>query len=349
MIAAGNAAMTISTTRSSSSLCMLAGLVALTLGVRIAPAQHASPRVGEEDPALNDASLDRVVQEQQHRPAPPTELAPAQDDRPPAESLPAAPSPSALPPIPLPVTGTGKGRSYPEGTFLVRRPGSLFRLSSGDSVFVPLRDAQGRGDTPMILLPGQTLARLESSAAALSAHSTVVISGQAFVYQNRSYLLPTLFSIQRQEAAAPAPARPNVAADEDPMIAELLKEIEPDQASPARPAPPATTEAPSSPTTGKGGQHVLPEGTVLVNRLGRLVRVDGQPGIAFDGGTKNPAEPAMPLLRCRMLQRIEQIAAGRGDSLTLQVSGRVTVYHGRNYLLPTFVQATSVQEVRSLQ
>ena len=55
------------------------------------------------------------------------------------------------------------------------------------------------------------------------------------------------------------------------------------------------------------------------------------------------------LLRCRMAQKLDELAASRGDDLVVQVSGRVFVYGGRNYLLPTLAQVVPKGDVKSLQ
>ena len=92
------------------------------------------------------------------------------------------------------------------------------------------------------------------------------------------------------------------------------------------------------------------EGTVLFNKRARLVRVASGPlMVAFDGDTRSPSNAPMVLLRCRMVQRLDELAASRGDDLVLQVSGRVFVYAGRNYLLPTLAQVVPTGDVRSLQ
>jgi hypothetical protein len=46
---------------------------------------------------------------------------------------------------------------------------------------------------------------------------------------------------------------------------------------------------------------------------------------------------------------MEALAATRGDDLVFRVSGRVTVYDGRNYLLPTFEQVTPPGDVIPMQ
>ena len=46
---------------------------------------------------------------------------------------------------------------------------------------------------------------------------------------------------------------------------------------------------------------------------------------------------------------MEETAASRGDSLSFNVSGRVLVYEGRNYLLPAFFQVRQPGDIKPLQ
>lgn len=71
--------------------------------------------------------------------------------------------------------------------------------------------------------------------------------------------------------------------------------------------------------------------------------------VAFDGDTKSPSPAPMVLLRCRMTQKLDELATARGDDLVVQVSGRVFVYGGRNYVLPTLAQVVPTGDVKSLQ
>lgn len=84
---------------------------------------------------------------------------------------------------------------------------------------------------------------------------------------------------------------------------------------------------------------LLPEGTFLRQRMGRIVRVDG--GLAVfipDPDERTPGEGAMLLLPNRTLSRL-LAAMGDRDEITMVLSGEVLVYHARNYLLAsTFVR-----------
>lgn len=275
-----------------------------------------------------------------------------------------------------------KRRFYPEGTFLSKRSGKLVKASTGDVVFVPARDAKGRGEAPMVVLPTQTLARLEAAPGVFAETSTVVLSGEVYVYFDRQYILPTVYSVDRQIGEAPAQAKtpddaskggkPAEAASgagggkstglaSDPAVADLINDLETKRGSAK--APEVTTkqaaasaereqanpdkkpvEAEEKPET------VTAEGSVLFNKRARLTRVASGPlMVAFDGDSTSAAPAPMVLLRCRMAQKLDELAASRGDDLVVQVSGRVFVYGGRNYLLPTLAQVVPKGDVKTLQ
>jgi hypothetical protein len=97
-------------------------------------------------------------------------------------------------------------------------------------------------------------------------------------------------------------------------------------------------------------ETVTAEGSVLFNKRARLTRVASGPlMVAFDGDSTSAAPAPMVLLRCRMAQKLDELAASRGDDLVVQVSGRVFVYGGRNYLLPTLAQVVPKGDVKTLQ
>jgi hypothetical protein len=174
----------------------------------------------------------------------------------------AKPPAAAIPGLTPETFTVAPGRYFPEGTFLVRRTGTVRMLRTGEAVFIPdmpsPRDARRRGERPMILLPSQTLAALQSSIAtsANPQETRVEVSGQLFVYRERQQLLPTIFTVLRTAPTptptpSPSPASTNpatmpgdgakteapAAVDEmgeatsvrpgdDPEVADIIKQLE---------------------------------------------------------------------------------------------------------------------------
>jgi hypothetical protein len=80
---------------------------------------------------------------------------------------------------------------------------------------------------------------------------------------------------------------------------------------------------------------VVREGTHLINRSGRLNHsTDGQTAtFTFDTDGKNMADPPMIILPNLKLQSMEAALAGRASDVHFRISGTVTEYKGRNYIL----------------
>lgn len=102
--------------------------------------------------------------------------------------------------------------------------------------------------------------------------------------------------------------------------------------------PRATPAAPASPLRGFAGGKLLPEGSFVVSRGARLVEAPTGDWLALyvdQGGPEQTIGELGPMIivPSRTLERILQT---REDEQTIvELTGRVLLYHGRNYLLPT--------------
>jgi hypothetical protein len=89
-------------------------------------------------------------------------------------------------------------------------------------------------------------------------------------------------------------------------------------------------------------RRLLREGTFLSDRQGWLRPVGAERwAMLFDGVTdpdtgSTVIDPPMAVLPCLKLMEMRRIVEARPETVTFRVSGRVLVYKGRNYLLPTF-------------
>jgi hypothetical protein len=88
--------------------------------------------------------------------------------------------------------------------------------------------------------------------------------------------------------------------------------------------------APGAPTL-----NVLREGTFIVKRVGRLTHsADGQQmEFTFDSDRKAMKDPPVVILPNLKLMQMENAIAGSSRDLRFRVSGVVTEYKGRNYVL----------------
>ena len=122
------------------------------------------------------------------------------------------------------------------------------------------------------------------------------------------------------------------------MLSQLLRP----RATPGRPLAPTTGPAAYDKTSGRGAVapgapvvSVLREGTFIVDRVGRLTRTtDGsQAEFTFEADGKALKDPPMLILPNLKLVVMENVAGPDSRDLRFRVTGMVTEYHGRNYLL----------------
>ncbi|MBL9002514.1 MAG: hypothetical protein JNK25_15400 [Phycisphaerae bacterium] len=321
-----------------------------------AAAQSPSPR---ENPALIDPSEELTTNSLRRRPenVPPVEpnQTPAPQRSVPSYRVPDASANAAALPA---------ARVNPEGTLLRDLRGTLAISEQGDVILVPLSDS----NSPLfVLLPSQRVAQMTAARAASGPQTRFLISGQVFVYRDREFLLPSVFAVDRDPATppdAPASSQPiqTPATDpSDPRVEDLMRDLESHRLGQRRLTPagvevPGPTQAGTKPTPEGAPSQVdptlRPEGTLLVSRRGRLVRLpsaNGRLAFVIDNDPDSPAGKPLILQPCHLLERMEALASARGEDISFRVSGRITVFEGRNYLLPTFQQAIPHGDLTPMQ
>jgi hypothetical protein len=325
------------------------------------PDQPSAPakKDPKSDPGLSDPSLEDEITGHRKGGPPPAAIAPT----------PPKPAQRAVPPIAAPVMDAPglsnvdfslpSKRFYPEGALLPARKGQVLRARTGEMIFVPDK-GDGAPEPAMVLLGCQRLSQLEAAAAAPGFTGSVTLGGQVFVYRDRHYLLPGVFSTQteaREDQKAKEPKEPKQPKEpsKDPRAEDLIKELETQRGAPRALDPAMRKGAPVTPAPSTGGKEarpVLTEGTALVMRRGRLVRLPGDDGrfaFAFDNDLNSPAPAPMALLACGELQQLEMLATTRGEDVVYKISGRVMSYQGRNYLLPVMHQVVETGAIVPMQ
>lgn len=155
----------------------------------------------------------------------------------------------------------------------------------------------------------------------------------------------------------------------DPSVEELVRDLEarktqprsltPRVSGPDRKASPGTPATPQAELKAGAGERAagndmavetLPEGKLITSMRGRVART-GEGELAFfrDGDSDSPTGGPMVLLPCQTLQSLEDLTAWRGESLILEVSGRVFEFENRRYLLPTLFVVQPPSETRPTQ
>lgn len=164
--------------------------------------------------------------------------------------------------------------------------------------------------------------------------------------------------------APPTPPPPST----DPQVQDLIKQLEAQRdrprtiepGIPVSPVPPASlaSQQPKPPKPTEAGEvgataaaRLIPEGRAIVNRRARMVRTGSDWSVAFDSGPRGDPDLDRPmtLTPCLNLQRMESWAGTRGDNATMEVSGQVLAYQGRNYLIPTLFRITPPTDLQPRQ
>ncbi len=142
---------------------------------------------------------------------------------------------------------------------------------------------------------------------------------------------------QPATTASVAPATTASAPSAQQVMNELLT-----PPSPSKALPPAggggmidATSGPNAVAPGAPTVNVLREGTFIVNRVGRLTRTaDGQQmEFTFDSDGKTMKDPPLLILPNLKLMQMESAVTGSSRDLHFRVSGMITEYRSRNYVL----------------
>jgi hypothetical protein len=241
--------------------------------------------------------------------------------------------------------GEGPAPLLREGGLLLEIPGQIVRNPElGVHVFRPAPDRTGGVRRELILLPSrglEDLARIEEVRSRLDEDPMAGIfevSGRVLVYQGRNFLLPESIVPVSVRSEPPAGDRvpepvPEVV-DEDRIANELEDALERRIGAVPRSIDLVQTSVLESPP--------IRSGTRFVDRRGHMSR-DPESGVwrFVPAGTGGGQSDGVILLPCLEHQRIERTARQRDVSSPLLVSGIVTAFRGRNYLLPSSVKAAS--------
>lgn len=250
------------------------------------------------------------------------------------------------------------GSLIPEGAFLIDRRGIIVPVAGQRWAFVYDTDETGEREDPMFLHPCLRLSEMIQLAESRERTVTFLVTGQVYVYRDRNYLLPTRFTTVPYEGEEGAgrdalynatrrandslpdddsDATSNIPSSEPPSVDELLSQVDE-----------ATKEAESvrraepRPTSDDVEASIMAESTLIVSRTGRLVigptgiwEFVTDNGVNTREGSQMSLDAPLAILPCLNLQRMEQRARRYADRALFTVSGTITIFEDRNYLLPT--------------
>ncbi len=234
-------------------------------------------------------------------------------------------------------TGEGPPPLLREGGILLEVSGRIGRDERlGVHVFRPDPARTGGVRRAFVLLPSrglEDLARIEAlrenrKEDALAGEFQV--TGRVLVYRGRNFLLPeSIVPIESPGGEAKDAVAPEASNADDDLAADIEARLE--SRIGAVPRSLDLSEAPPS------EEVLIRAGTRFVDRRGQVVR-DPESGVWRFVPAGGGARGGVVLLPCLELQRLEQRSRQREVSAPLLVSGLITGYRGRNYLLPTAVR-----------
>ena len=131
----------------------------------------------------------------------------------------------------------------------------------------------------------------------------------------------------------------------DQMLDQMLKPA----SNPSRPLEPIPDKPATDKSSGSGALkpdaphvNVLREGTFIIDRLGRLTHTQtGQAEITFESDGKTLKDPPMVIIPNLKLMQMEDQVTSSSRDLKFHVTGMVTEYRGRNYILLEKAQVIS--------
>ena len=235
----------------------------------------------------------------------------------------------------------------PEGTPVVDRSGWLRR----DGEWLTFAYDPSEGEEPVKLLPNATLEVMLHAARGASAPIQFVISGEASVWGDENYLL---IRLARRLTPPREQATPDTEAPKEKDEASLRSARTPGPSTDTVFTPPSAEDVLAQMKqqqpelqvikqpdledglgmeSGAASGTLMPDGSPFVRRPGRLIQQGSWWTFVFE--SDHPDHPEVPL---RLLPN-ENLglmidAAVRGQSgLVFIVSGEVTRFEGRNYLL----------------
>lgn len=296
------------------------------------------------------------------------ELFPTRQEPPAIAPTEATPASDITPSIKLSTTALPADFDLPRSATLVEASaiskvtGTVVRVKD-QYYFVPDAGQRATQDGPvipgLILLPSQRLEQMAAGLITRGDRAAGTLTAQVFNYRSRTYALVTQFAFAVAEEPVPQPEQPAsttptsaqpAPADDD--VAAIVRDLQTATERPralARPDQELINDLPKRRTDEAEAPPLVSERTMLVRKRGRLVRLasaEGRFAFAFDNDPDSPAPAPMLLHACSMLQAIEDIAGEQGDGLTFEITGRVTRFGERNYLLPEFFQVARASDPR---
>ncbi len=234
---------------------------------------------------------------------------------------------------------------WPEDYHLSRQRGSL-KIENDQYYFVPVVEPGATARPPLHLLPNTKLMRMMAHAQTEGTAVEFVANGEVTVYRDENYLLLSEVAVVHEDRSVSSPkpgAMQPANSDSSSQAADILESMKED--STLSVPLPETQESPRNDQArsgAAGGRSVhsfletsapLPEGTRLVDRMGRIEHEVGWWTFAFESDSRTPNETPLRILPNQALQAMQTMSAGGLRQAVFRVSGEITEFEGQDYLL----------------
>ena len=204
-------------------------------------------------------------------------------------------------------------------------------------------------EVPRWVLPSEQLEEMEKCLR-LSPSAAFRVSGQTTVYDGRAYIFLTKATVLPSGAAhrppstkpsATAPADGAAEPDSRPVtsddIARRLLVDKPGKPIAVPAGPQATRATPAASVAPAGDRTILPAGPgqIVADRLVRVLPTGTGRWLKVAFESDNTLrEPPLRILPCRYLQKLDRLATHKAfRRLRFRISGEITQYKGRSYVL----------------
>lgn len=246
---------------------------------------------------------------------------------------------------------TPEQHRLPEGYVIGSRVGRVDR--DGKWFVVRLQPQEGMPDASALrVLPNRELAKVEAILTDVPNSRDFLLTGRITEFQGVNYLLlehvaqasgQSVRRSQEKAVVSTQPATDDISSTpgREPTPEEILSQLMKNEPEKALVLPPANVT--SRPTAGMGNTKSdratqdpsgWPEGTFLVDRLGRVVPSgDGWWSLAWEDRGDLGGRKPIRLLQNRLLESAVALSGGGTRGVVFIVSGEVTEYKGMNYLL----------------
>ncbi len=246
---------------------------------------------------------------------------------------------------------------FPEGFSVVEQTGSLTTDGQWWTFVSDTMDDIG----PTKLLPNIHLETMVMTVGGTADTVRFKLSGEMTVFDNENYLLvynavrdrtrPAAGSQSPREAGSTSlPTTADVSGNADTanatssgqeptvpsdasvdQVIDSLRNLGPDELAPLPPP-----IAPTSPVERRAaaGPSVLADGSILVRRPGRLVKQKEGWTFAFESDHPDEPQPPIALLPNKSVELMIRTSEREKNGLVFLVTGDITLFEGRNYLLP---------------